>query len=59
MTIREGPSRRVSFDTREELNNKIDKLTAMIGNLAAKGSTKTIEFKPLIHQNRDRGQNRS
>ena len=28
MSIWEGASRRVSFDTREELNDKIDKLTA-------------------------------
>ena len=27
MSIREGPSRRISFDTGEELNDKIDKLT--------------------------------
>ena len=31
-----GPSRRVSFDTREELNDKIDKLKVMIGKLAVK-----------------------
>ena len=36
MGIREGPSRRVSFDTREELGNTIYKLTVMIGKLAAK-----------------------
>ena len=35
MSIREGPSRRVSFDTREELNDKKDKLMVMIGKLAA------------------------
>ena len=35
MSIREGPNRRVSFDTREELNDKIDKLMVMIGKLAA------------------------
>ena len=38
MSIREGPSRRVSFDTREELNNKIDKLMVMLGKLVAKDS---------------------
>ena len=38
MSIREGPSRRVTFDTREELNDKIDKLTVIIGKLAAKDS---------------------
>ena len=38
MSIREGHSRRVSFDTREELGNKIDKLMVMIGKLATKAS---------------------
>ena len=46
MSIREGASRRVSFDTREELNDKIDKLKVMIGKLAAKGSGRTRQFNP-------------
>ena len=59
MSIREGQkSRRVSFDTGEELGDKIDKLLAMIGRLAAKDSGKVRPFKPQIHQNRGRGQNR-
>ena len=35
MTIREGASRRVSFDTRDKCGDKIDKLTVMLGRLAA------------------------
>ena len=58
MSIREGPSRRVSFSTREELSDKIDKLTVMIGKLAAKDSRRLRQFKPQIHQNRGRSQNR-
>ena len=58
MSIREGPSRRISFDTREELNNKIDKMMVMIGKLAAKDSGRTRQLKPQIHQNKGRGQNR-
>ena len=59
MNIREGQnSRRVSFDTREDLGDKIDKLAVMIGKLAAKDSGKVRTFKPQIHQNRGRGQNR-
>ena len=42
MSIREGASRRVSFDTREELSNKIDKLRVMVGLLVAKDSGRTI-----------------
>ena len=58
MSIREGHSRRVSFDTKEELGDKIDKLVVMIGRLAAKDSRRVRPFKPQTHQNRGRGQNR-
>ena len=58
MSIREGHSRRVSFDTKEELGDKIDKLAVMIGKLAAKDCGRVRQFKPQIHQNRGRGQNR-
>ena len=59
MNIREGQnSRGVSFDTREDLGGKIDKLAVMIDKLAAKDSGKVRPFKPQIHQNRGRGQNR-
>ena len=41
MSIREGQNNgRVSFDTREELGDKIDKLVVMIGKLAAKDNGK-------------------
>ena len=33
MSIKEGAGRRVAFDIREELGDKIDKLTVMIGRL--------------------------
>ena len=59
VNIREGQnSSRVSFDTREDLGNKIDKLAVMIGQLVAKDSGKVRPFKPQIQQNRGRGQNR-
>ena len=59
MSIREGQnSRRVLFDTREELGDKIDKLAVKIGKLAAKDSGRTRQFKPQIHQSRGRGQKR-
>ena len=47
MSIKDSHSRKVSFDTREELGDKIDKLALMIGKLATRsgrqlyhGSTK-------------------
>ena len=58
MSIREGAGRRASCDTREELNDKIDKLTVMVGTSAAKDSSRVRQFKPQIHQSRVRGQNR-
>ena len=58
MSIREGDSRKVSFDTRDELGDKIDKLTVMLDRLAAKDNNKKRPFKPQIHQSRGRGQNR-
>ena len=58
MSIRERASRKVSFDIRDELGDKIDKLTVMLGRLAAKDNNKKIPFKPQIYQSRERGQNR-
>ena len=58
MSIREGASRKVSFDTRDELGDTTDKLTVMLGRLAAKDKNKKRPFKPQIYQSRGRGQNR-
>ena len=58
MSIREEHSRRVTFDTKEGLGDKIDKLEVMIGKIAAKDKGKVRPFKLQIHQNRGRGQNR-
>ena len=57
ISIREGTSRKVSFDTRDELGDKIDKLTVMIGRLATKDNNESRPFQPQIHQSRGRGQN--
>ena len=61
MSLKEGANRRVSFDTREELGDKLDKLMVMIGKLAAKDSNRNRPFKPQIHESRrppPSGQNR-
>ena len=57
MNIREGTERKVSFNTRDELGDKIDKLTVVISSLAAKDSYEKRPFKPQIYKSR--GQNRS
>ena len=53
MSIRDGHNRKVSFDTREELGDK------MISKLATRDSRTNRQFKPQIHQSRGRGQNRN
>ena len=58
MSIRDSHSRKVSFHTREELGDKIDKLAVMTDKLATRGSGAGTQFKPQIYQGRARGQNR-
>ena len=50
MSIREGTDKRVSFNTRDELGDKIDKLTVVMSKLAAKDSHKRRPFKPQIYK---------
>ena len=57
MSVRGGTDRRVSFNTREELGDKIDKLTVIMSKLAAKDSHERKTFKPQIYKSR--GQSRS
>ena len=47
MSVRDGTDRRVSFNTREELGDKIDKLTMIMSKLAAKLAMKEG---PLSHK---------
>ena len=46
MSVRDGTDRRVLFNTREELGDKIDKLTVIMSKLAAKYSHERKPFKP-------------
>ena len=57
MSVRDRTDRRVSFNTREELGDKIDKLTGVMSKLAAKDSLERKAFKPQIYKSR--GQSRS
>ena len=58
MNIREGVNREVSFHTSDELGDKIDKLTVMLGILAAKDNSKKRPFKPQIYPSREGGQSK-
>ena len=57
MSVRDGTDRKVSFNTRQELGDKIDKLTVIMIKLAAKDSYERKAFKPQIYKSR--GQSRS
>ena len=62
MNIRDGTERKVSFNARDELGDKTDKLTVMISRLAAKDSNEKGPFNPQIYKSRGsypQGQNRS
>ena len=56
MNIREGVNRKVSFDTRDELGDKTDKLTVILGRLTAECNNEKRPFKPQIYQSRGTGQ---
>ena len=61
MNIRDGTERKVSFNVRDELGDKIDKLTVLMSRLVAKDSNEKRPFKPQIYKSRDfypQGQNR-
>ena len=57
MSVRDGTDKRVSFNTRDELRDKIDKLTVVMSKLAAKDNHERKPFKPQIYKSR--GQCRS
>ena len=57
MNVRDGTERKVSFNTRDELGDKIDKLTVVMSRLETKDSHDQRPFKPQIYKSR--GQNRS
>ena len=46
MNIRDGIERKVSFNARDGLGDKVDKLTVMMSRLAAKDSYEKGPFKP-------------
>ena len=57
MSIRKGTDKRVSFNARDELGDKIDKFTIVMSKLAAIDNHKRRPFKLQIYKSR--GQNRS
>ena len=58
MRIKDDYSQRVTFDTRDGLEDKIYKLTMMMGKLAARDNGLNRHFKHQIYQSRRREQYR-
>ena len=59
MNIQEEHNKRVAFDMTDGLEQKIDKLTVMMGKLVMKDDRQNRQFKPQAHQsNRGGGQTR-
>ena len=52
MSIRDRSERKVLFNARDELGDKIDKLTVMMGRLAARDSDDKRPFKPQIYRSK-------
>ena len=55
MSIREGTDKRVSFNAKDELGDKIDKLTIVMNKLAVTDNHERRPFKLQIYKSR--GQN--
>ena len=59
MSVRDSQNKRVKFNTADNLEQKIDRLTIMIGKLVTEDKGHTKPFKPQVCQsNRGRNQNR-
>ena len=52
MSISDGTERKMTFNAQDELGDKIDKLTVMMGRLAARASNDKRPFKPQIYKSR-------
>ena len=56
MSIKEGFGKKVTFDTPDSIEQKIDKLTVMMGKLVTEDKGQNRQFKPHMYQsNRGRG----
>ena len=57
MSVKDGTERRISFNTRDELGDKMAKLTVVMSRLVVKDTCEKRPFKPQIY--RSRAQHRS
>ena len=59
MSIKDSYNKRVTLDTQDGLEDKIDRLTVMMGKLATKDNKINKQFKPQIYQGKRRGTSRN
>ena len=59
MSLRDSYNNRVTFSTQDGLEDKIDKLTAMMGKLVARDNEVNRPFIPQVYQSKERGQSRN
>ena len=52
MSVRDSYNKRVTFNTQDRLEDKIDKLTAMIDKLVARHNKIKRPFKPQVYQSK-------
>ena len=59
MSVKDGLSKRVTFNAADDLEQKIHRLTVMMGKLVTEDEGQSKPFKPQVYQpNRGRNQNR-
>ena len=59
MSVKDGLSKRVTFNAADDLEQKMDRLTAMMGKLVTEDEGQSKPFKPQVYQpNRGRNHNR-
>ena len=59
MSVKDSYNKRITFDTCNGLEDKSDKLTALMDKLVARDSEVNRPFKPQIYQSKRRGQGRN
>ena len=59
MSIKDNYNKKVTFDTQDGLQDKIDKLRVMMNKLATRDNGMNRQFKPQIYQSKRRGESRN
>ena len=59
MSTKDNYNKKGTFETWDGLEDKIDKLTVMMGKLAARDNGMNRQMKPHIYQSKRRGQSRN